>query len=135
MRHLFIALLTIVMPLMVGAQGKKGMVKSKSGLPAWAAAHSYDASAHAYFPDYYTYYDPKRKGYVYWDKGKYVFTPALPPFMEKVDMSRTRVKILKGLSLDLHPELNYPYYMQLYPPDPNNHILVPVPTQDNPAAR
>src|SRR6185437_15857117 len=92
-------------------------------VPDWGPAHHYDATAHVYFPDYYTYYDPNRGGYVYWDKDKYVFTPALPPFMEKADLNKARVKILKGLSLDLHPEQDYPHYMKLYPPDGNGKTL------------
>lgn len=105
----------------------------KAPLPDWAAAHNYDATAHVYFPDYYTFYDPNRGGYLYWSQGKYVFTPAMPPVMEKVDMSKTRVQILKGVSLDLQPELNYPYYMEQYPAAPNGNTLVPVPRQGNPA--
>ena len=103
-------------------------------VPPWAAAHKYDASAHVYFPDYYTYYDPNRGGYVFWNDGKYTFTPAVPPFLEKVDLSKSRIQILKGLSLDLHPEENYPYYMKQYPADNNNNDgMVPVPIPGNPA--
>ncbi len=101
--------------------------------PPWAAAHNYDATAHVYFPDYYTFYDPNRGGYVYWSGGQYVFTPAMPPVMEKADMGKARIQILKGISLDLHPELNYPYYMKQYPADNNGNTMVPVPTQGNPA--
>lgn len=101
--------------------------------PPWAAAHKYDATAHVYFPDYYTYYDPNRGGYIFWNDGKYTFTPSLPPFLEKVDLSSSRIQILKGLSLDLHPELNYPYYMKQYPADNNNNTMVPVPVPGNPA--
>ncbi len=110
-------------------------VKAKQVVPTWAAAHKYDAKAHVYFPDYYTYYDPARGGYVFWNNGNYTFTPALPPFLEKVDLSKSRVQILKGLSLDLHPELNYPNYMKMYPPDNNGNTRVPVPVPGNPAAR
>ena len=103
-------------------------------VPPWAAAHNYDATAHVYFPDYYTYYDPNRGGYVFWSNGKYTFTPALPPFLEKVDLSKSRIKILKGLSLDLQPEQNYPYYMQQFPADNTiNNGMVPVPIPGNPA--
>jgi hypothetical protein len=104
----------------------------KKAVPPWATAHHYDATAHAYFPDYYTYYDPGRGGYVFWQNGKYTFTPALPPFLEKVDLRNERIKILKGLSLDMHPELNYPYYMNLYPAV-HNYNMVPVPIITNPA--
>ena len=99
--------------------------------PQWAAAHNYDATSHVYFPDYYTFYDPNRGGYVYWDKGTWVVTPAVPPYMEKVDLSHSRIQILKGLSLDLHPELDYPHYMELYPPV-NGNNMVPVPIPGNP---
>ena len=99
---------------------------NKATMPPWAAAHHYDASAHAYFPDYYTYYDPKRGGYVYWDNGKWTFSPSVPPYLEKIDLSKSRIQILKGLSLDLHPEQDYPHYMKLYPAEHENN-LVPVP--------
>ena len=100
--------------------------KSGKTLPAWAAAHQYNAAEHVYFPDYYTYYDPQRGGYLFWKDSQYVFTPTMPPFMEKVDMSKERVQILKGLSLDLHPEEHYPYYMKLYPAM-HDYNDVPVP--------
>jgi hypothetical protein len=104
-------------------------------VPDWAQALNYDATAHAYFPDYYTYYDPVRGGYSYWQEGQYVFSNTMPTFMQKADLSKSRIRILKGLSLDLHPEQNYPYYMKLYPADPNNNVLVPVPVPGNPAGR
>jgi hypothetical protein len=141
--RILLVLMISLLPFTILAQGsvhkpakhkhKKSHKTAKAALPAWAPAHNYDATSHVYFPDYYTFYDPNRGGYVYWSNGKYVFTPALPPFLEKVDMSKSRVQILKGLSLDLHPELNYPYYMQQYPADNNNNTMVPVPIQGNPA--
>ena len=112
---------------------KSDKTSKTTTLPSWAPAHNYDATAHVYFPDYYTYYDPARGGYVYWKNGEYSFSPSMPPFLEKVDLSKSRVQILKGLSLDLHPELNYPYYMKMYPPDDNGNTLVPVPVPGNPA--
>jgi len=100
--------------------------KSANTLPAWATAHKYNAAEHVYFPDYYTYYDPQRGGYLFWKDSQYVFTPTMPAFMEKVDMSKERIQILKGLSLDLHPEEHYPYYMKLYPAV-HDYSDVPVP--------
>jgi len=107
---------------------------AKAKIPEWAAAHNYDATAHVYFPDFYSFYDPNRGGYVFWDKGNWSFSPTVPPFLANVDLSKSRIQILKGLSLDLHPEENYPYYMEMYPPDQNNNTLVPVPAQSNPAS-
>ncbi len=143
MKTILLLLLITVMPLIMNAQDaapkhtrhnhKTHKTDKSPGLPPWAPAHKYDATAHVYFPDYYTYYDPARGGYVFWNNGKYTFTPALPPFLEKVDLSRSRIQILKGLSLDLHPEENYPYYMKQYPADNNNNGMVPVPIPGNPA--
>ena len=144
MKATLILLLISIMPFLSSAQdatNKKSKHKHKSTktakttvVPPWAAAHNYDASAHVYFPDYYTYYDPSRGGYVFWSDGKYTFTPALPPFLEKVDLGKSRIQILKGLDLNLRPEENYPYYMKQYPADnTNNNGLVPVPIPGNPA--
>jgi hypothetical protein len=132
MKQLLVIFFILAMPLIALSQYSRHS-KANKNTPVWAATHHYDASSHVYFPDYYTFYDAKRKGYVYWENGSYKFTPALPPFLEKVDMSKTRIEILKGLSLDLHPEQNYPHYMKLYPADPK-YNAVPVPIPGNPAA-
>jgi hypothetical protein len=133
-RILIVIVLIALMPF--GSYAQKGApghkthkaVKAKTTkVPDWAAAHHYDAKTHAYFPDYYTYYDPSRGGYVYWKNGSYTFTPSLPPFMENADLDKSRVQIIKGLSLDLHPERNYPHYMKLYPAVDANDGKVPVP--------
>src|SRR4051812_9436753 len=139
-KHIIMALLMLLASAAGFSQssrpGNAGRTDSMSvapnGTPPWASPHNYDAKAHAYFPDYYTYYDPKRGGYVFWKNGKYTFTPALPPFLEHVDLGRERIKILNGLSLDMHPELHYPYYMKLYPAV-HQYNMVPVPTITNPA--
>jgi len=131
MKQALVVLFIFFMPFWAVAQNTQS---SEADLPPWAAAVHYDATAHVYFPDYFTFYDPKRKGYAYWDNGKYVFTPGVPLFLEKVDMSKTRIQILKGLSLDKYPELDYPYYMTMYPADHENN-LVPVPIPGNPAGR
>ena len=127
-----------ILPYIVFAQDKaaarqlKHKDKKTTTVPLWAKAHNYDATSHAYFPDYHAFYDPNRGGYIFWEKGSWSFTPTIPPYMDKVDLSQSRVKILKGLSLDLHPELDHPHYMELYPPDPNNNTRVPVPIPGTP---
>ena len=141
--RILVLLMIVVLPLFSHAQDsapqskthkhKKTHKVAKAALPSWAPAHNYDATAHVYFPDYYTVYDPNRGGYVFWGNGQYVFTPSVPPFLEKVDLSKSRIQILKGISLDLHPELNYPYYMQQYPADNSGNTMVPVPVPGNPA--
>lgn len=144
MNRIFCLLLIAFLPLSMFAQDgtskktahhKKHVKQTKADLllPPWADAQHYDATAHVYFPDYYTFYDPARGGYLYWNKGNYSFSPTVPPVMEQVNLGKSRIKILKGLSLDLHPELDYPHYMQMYPPDGNGNTLVPVPIPGNPA--
>jgi len=90
-------------------------------------AAAFRTNQHVYFPDYYAFYDPNR-GYVFWNQETKTWNSSLQPpkFMSKVDMSHTRVQILKDLSLDLHPEQNYPNYMKLYPAQTANPD-VPVP--------
>jgi hypothetical protein len=83
--------------------------------PTWAKEHNYDGTSHVYFPDYRSFYDPQRGGYVFWENDQWTFTPAAPPYMSSVDLGKERIQILKGLSLDLHPQLDYPRYMELYP--------------------
>jgi hypothetical protein len=115
------------------AQNRVSHRAAPAQTPAWAQAQHYDADAHVYFPDYYIFYDPQRGGYLYWDKDNYVFSKEVPPFLQKVDLAKSRIQVLKGLSLDLHPELSYPYYMRLYPAVPGAGNLVPVPIPGNPA--
>jgi hypothetical protein len=132
MNRIWVILMMVLLPLAGFGQGTEKVKGSKHEaknyvkLPPWAAAHNYDATAHVYFPDYYVYYDPARGGYVYWEHGQWTFSPSVPPYLEKVDLSKERVQILKGLSLDLHPEMDYPHYMKLYPAEHKND-LVPVP--------
>lgn len=143
MKNSIIAIVVfVVFPLCVFGQknnlketsgiNKTAKANSSTKLPNWAGMLHYDAKAHAYFPDFYTYYDPKRGGYIFWKDGKYTFTPSMPPFLEKVDMSKTRIKILKGLNLDMQPEQNYPHYMKMYPAEENRNNSVPVPVPGTP---
>jgi len=100
---------------------------NKPNLPEWSAAHGYLGKEHVYFPDYYSFYDPKRGGYVYWQDNRWAFSTSVPPTMIKINLTKTRIQLLKGLSLDLYPELNYPNYIKLYPPAPNGNVSVPAP--------
>lgn len=102
----------------------------KNDQAVWMKSSNYKGQEHVYFPDYYTFYDPKRGGYMFWENGKWSFTPTMPPYMQQMDMSKDRVQVLKGLSLDLHPELDYPSYMKLYPAvHEYNDVPVPHSTQ------
>ncbi|MDR3680418.1 MAG: hypothetical protein P4L41_10670 [Flavipsychrobacter sp.] len=128
-------LLAIFSPFLLHAQTTETHRHTKhkhaikaTALPPWAAAHKYNADAHVYFPDYYTFYDPNRGGYIFWENGTWSFTPTMPAYLSNKDLDRSRVQILKNVSLDLHPETDYPRYMKLYPPRPDgNYKDVPVP--------
>jgi hypothetical protein len=136
-RKIFIILLIIVGGFAAEAQqskrktkkapARKTVVKAKKAPPTWAPAKGYTGKEHVYFPDYHAFYDPKR-GYVYWNPSttNWTASPQPPKFMSSVDMSKTRIQLIKDLSLDLHPEANYPNYMKLYPPK-RDFPDVPVP--------
>lgn len=94
--------------------------------PQWAPA-GYHSEYHVYFPDHQAFYDPRR-GYIVNDNGKWVVIPTMPLFLEQSQLSKTRIQILKDLSLDTRPELSYPRYMKMYPAAPSREpIMVPVP--------
>jgi hypothetical protein len=117
----WIVLLALLLPFQGSAQNNK-TVRAAKATTAFQPGKNY-----AYFPDYYAFYDPAR-GYVYWDmqSNQWQTSHEIPAFMTKVDFSKVRVKIIDGLSLDLYPERNYPYYMKLYPAQLND-AKVPVP--------
>ena len=150
---LSIALMAFV-PLCVGAQGKgKGKVKHakhgkhykpgkthghkgnknvrygrriKNGPPPWAPAHGYRAKQHVYFPDYYTFYDPYRNGYVYWNNSNWAFSPSVPGFLTNVNLGGARIQLMSDVPLATHPETYYSTYSRQYPARSVN-ISVPVP--------
>ncbi|HYD22550.1 MAG TPA: hypothetical protein VEB40_13805 [Flavipsychrobacter sp.] len=94
--------------------------------PSWAPT-GYSADHHVYFPDYYTFYDPRR-GYVTWEKDSWVASPTMPLFLSNEDLSKARIQILNDISIDKRPELSYPRYMKMYPARPGSkEILAPVP--------
>ena len=133
---ILMGLIVLLMPEMADAQRSNAKKqKSKKEVPARkrevplavGVGKDYTGNSHIYYPDYYAFYDPNR-GYVYWNvqTNSWTTSQQVPAFMSNVDMRRTRVQILKGLSLDLYPERNYPNYMKLYPAKLDNPS-VPVP--------
>lgn len=117
----------IVLNTTVYSQGKKTTKKHKhtsvqSSHSSWAVTQSKDR---VYFPDYYTFYDPKRHGYVYWQGDKWTVSPEKPFFMKDADLGKARVQVLKDEQLAM-PEDRFEQYMRLYPPQPVSPT-VPVP--------
>src|ERR1700748_670342 len=128
-----VVLLLIAMPFLGRGQNAtphhhkaKHHVIKKQEEPAWGKAHNYNGSSYVYFPDFRSFYDPQRGGYVFWENGTWSFTPTVPPYMTNYDLGKERVQILKNLSLARHPELDYPRYMELYPVE-HNYDKVPTP--------
>lgn len=68
-----------------------------------------------YFPDYYMFYDPHRKSYVYWTGDQWATSPSTPSLIRDIDKSKVRVEILKDETL-VYPEDNFERYQKLYPP-------------------
>lgn len=81
-------------------------------VPAWESGHD-----NVYFPDYYMFYDPHRKSYVYWTGKKWATSTTTPTLVKDVDMSKVRIQILKDESL-VYPENNIERYQMLYPAQP-----------------
>ena len=150
LRHILAIVLMIMLPLAGEAQKKqpekaktkktdaatkRSSAKAMDAPRPVGAAKDYRGDRHLYYPDYYAFYDPNR-GYVYWNMAtnSWATSREVPPFMKNVDLPRTRVQILKGLSLDLYPERNYPNYMKLYPAQGDN-ADVPVPNHRSGAPR
>jgi len=126
--RLLAILLTLGMMSPVFGQEKKGNSrKGQTQAQSQKLPAAFQSNKHLYFPDYYAFYDPQR-GYIFWNEEEKEWNSSLqvPKFMSEVDMSKTRIQILEGLSLDLRPEQNYPNYMKLYPATQNNP-KVPVP--------
>jgi hypothetical protein len=96
------------------------------GPPDWAPAHGYRRDRHVYFQDYYTFYDPNR-GYVYWQGDRWVNSPTVPVFLDRVDLGKARIQVLNDLDLSVRPEERYQTYQQLYPAE-RVEVTVPVPT-------
>lgn len=128
-RCIFFIMVVIFWSASPSAGQRKKTEKKPSSLKKTEKPQSsiFDKNQFLYFPDYYAFYDPKR-GYVFWDlkTQTWISSFEVPAFMSSVDMSKTRIQILDGLSLDLYPELNYPNYMKLYPARQNDP-RVPVP--------
>lgn len=99
----------------------------RSAPPAWAPAHGYRANRHVYFPDYYTFYDPRRNGYSYWSGNGWIFSPTLPSFMLGVDLGRARIQVMDNVPITANPYAYFNNYYQRYPPASSININIPHP--------
>jgi len=104
----------------------KTTTRVKGGPPPWAPAHGYRAKQHAYFPDYYTFYDANRNGYVYWNNSGWTFSRNVPSFLSGVNLGTSRLELLNDIPLTVHPETYYSRYNSTYPARTVT-ISVPIP--------
>jgi len=106
---------------------RQGSKRKGGGPPPWAPAHGYRAKNHVYFPDYYTFYDPRRNGYVYWNNNNWTFSPSVPSFMANIDLGKARIQLLGDIPLTSLPEPNFSRYYRMYPPSGSVNIRIPHP--------
>lgn len=81
----------------------------------WGARHHYRYNHHVYFPDYHTFYDARRGGYVYRHGGRWIFTEAMPTFLVGVNWNSARVEYMNNVPLDVYPQNYYSDYNRRYP--------------------
>lgn len=89
--------------------------RHRHGPPAWARAHRYNMSHHAYFPEYHTFYDASRGGYTYWGGNDWVFSATVPSFLVNVNLGRARVQIMNDVPLGYAPQQYYSRYHKRFP--------------------
>ncbi|XZF15324.1 hypothetical protein ACTHGU_04240 [Chitinophagaceae bacterium MMS25-I14] len=108
------------------AQKSKSNKKAKHSAQTAKEVDFNTAKQKIYFPDYYTFYDPARKSFVYWDENQWKTSSEKPALLKDADMGRTRVQFLKDENLAL-PEDNIERYMKLYPAQPvSPTVTVPI---------
>ncbi len=76
----------------------------------WAHAHGYNYRSHVYFPDYHVFYDAGRRGYVYQNRGQWIFSAVIPAIIAGVDLANARVEYMNGVPLNDNPEAYYNNY-------------------------
>ena len=54
---------------------------------------------YVYFPEYRTYYDPYRRGYIYRRSNAWVFAPTMPSFFAGVNVGALNVQFMANLPL------------------------------------
>ena len=81
----------------------------------WAARRHYNFNRHVYFPDYHAFYDARRRGYVYRNRGRWIFTRTIPSFMVGVNWNNVRLQYLQGVPVSVYPQTYYDTYVNRYP--------------------
>lgn len=81
----------------------------------WGVSRHYKYNHHVYFPDYHTFYDARRGGYVYRHGGRWIFTQAMPSFLVGINWNRARVEYMNNVPMNAYPQNYYDDYNRRYP--------------------
>ncbi|MGF7231187.1 hypothetical protein [Arachidicoccus sp.] len=92
------------------AHGDDYYAPRRHGRQDWAIAHGYNYRRHVYFPDYHVFYDARRRGYVYRNRGQWLFSVAVPSIIAGVDLDNARIEYMNNVPLDAYPQSYYDYY-------------------------
>lgn len=86
------------------------------GIPVWAKEQQYHGRHYAYFPDYFTFFDPGKNGYTFWDGKAWIFSASVPEFLLNVDLGKARLVVMDKVSTRKAPYLYFDDYYKAYPP-------------------
>lgn len=81
----------------------------------WGARHHYRYAHHVYFPDYQTFYDARREGYVYRRGDRWLFSQSMPSFLVGINWNNARLEYMNNVPLDVYPQNYYDTYQERYP--------------------
>lgn len=93
--------------------------------PVWAKAHQYDFNRHAYFPDYYVFYDARRNGYVFWENNRWNFSKDVPTALMDADLGKSRMVIMDDVKLKEDPSFYFKEFYKGYPPQYDLNLPLP----------
>ena len=103
-----------------GSYNRGRVMHGPAGHPAfrpvpWGGRSHYAYNRHVYFPDYHCFYDARRHGYVYRNRGHWIFSEAVPAFMVGLNWNNVRLQYLQGVPVTAYPQTYYDTYSNRYP--------------------
>jgi hypothetical protein len=101
------------------------------GMPAWAKMQQYRGKHYAYFPDYFTFFDPANNNYVFWNGNVWTSSDTIPDFLFDVDLSSARLVEMTNVSTRKAPYLYFDDYYRAYPPEFHKPGVVRPPLMKN----
>ncbi len=93
--------------------------------PIWAKGAKYKFKHHVYFPDYFTFFNPKNNNYIYWEENRWKASPNIPLSMLKAKFADYRIVEMKDVRLNDEPFRHFEEYYKSYPPQEAHNIERP----------